>query len=356
MKNFNVAHKAPRLVCFLSICLLGISCEKNTIENLDTDQVQLLNKPDTENSLQKNTTLADRFQYFHRGNNKQNIYSSSSTTGTGNWSSSRRVPGTGLTNSSISVAQFGSRVAVAYRGRRNTGKIYYALSNDGNNFGPERTVPGALTSGTLHLTEFNGQLFLYHRGRTSGNNQIYVSSFNGSTWSTNRKIVNAPVYNDFDLVTINGVLYLIAINSSEIVVQASRDGINFNNVSRQLFRFPVGTRYSNPVSFSITKRKHTNTNSYYAVVNTDSNEIFSISSTDLQSFSTLRKITINNGSPIKSDESISIATNGTQLVVAYEAESSNDVLYSFSNNGTNWTQQRGSGSTSRSGLDILYIQ
>lgn len=349
IRHFN--YKLVAIVFLISTFLF--SCQSDP-EEIQEEVVSL----DLVANTTRNTSLPNRFQYFHRGNSRDNIYTSHSTSGIGSWSSNTRLNGLGLTRSTVKATQFGSNVAVAYVGRSNTNKIYYGLSSDGSSFGPERIVPGAQTSGTFSMIEFDNDLFVYHRGKTSGNSRMFYSVLNGVTdsWSQNRELTNSPIYNDFDFIVRNNLLYMIVFNSSQIIVKTSSNGTNFNNLNAQFFQLPQGVGI--PISVSITQKPYMNVGSidYHIVLGTSSGHVLTTSTTDFINFSPLTKIRINN-SDVKSANDVSIASNGSRLVIAYQAESGNSIRYAYSNDGSNWIGNiNARGGTSRSGVDIIYTE
>ncbi len=349
IQHFNCKFFA--IVFFMSA--FTFSCQSD----LEETQEEIVSA-DLVTNTTRNTNLEDRFQYFHRGNSRDNIYTSHSESGIGSWSSNTRINGLGLTKSTVKATQFGSEIAVAYVGRRNTKKIYYGLSSDGDSFGPERVVPGAQTSGTFSMIEFDDDLFVYHRGRTSGNSRMFYSALDGAnnTWSQNSELANSPIYNDFDFVVANGLLFMVVINSSRIIVKTSTNGVNFNNLTSQLFQLPTGTGF--PTSLSITQNPYTNSGTidYHVVIGTSTGHVLTTVTSNFTTFSPVTKIRINN-SDVKSAHDVSIASNGSRLVIAYEKESGNSIRYAYSNDGNNWIGNiNARGGTSRSGVDIIYTE
>ncbi|WP_299679559.1 hypothetical protein [uncultured Dokdonia sp.] len=357
-----------RYVAF-SICsmLFLFSCQND----LEESQEEITSSNLVANTT-RNTILPDRFQYFHRGRTRDNIYTSHSTTGTSGWSSSTRLNDLGLTKSTVKSAQFFERVAVAYVGRRNTKKIYYGISLDGNRFGPERVVPGAQTNGTFSMLGFDGNLYVYHRGKTSGNSRMFYSVLNGTTfnWSPNRELANSPTYNDFDFIAVDDIfgnqrVYMVAVNNNQLIVKASGNGVNFVDYSTQNIQLPAGTGVPRSISITQNPIDQSGFKHYQIVIRTSTNHIVTtaatiISSTtlNLSNFGTFRKVRVNN-IDVKTDNNVSIASNGSnRLVIAYEAESGNNVRYAYSDNfGLNWSGNlNASGSTSASGVDILYLK
>ncbi|MBW1298526.1 hypothetical protein GBO31_23705 [Aquimarina litoralis] len=333
------------------LCVLMItSCENDEKElSFEEDSIE------TSSVLQKTTPLPNRFQFYCGASGNDKIISSNSATGTGGWSSGRYVPGAGLTKTHISGTQFGSRVAIVYRGRRNTGKIYYTVSNNGTDFGTERTVPGAFTSknGLIRTVSKNGELYVFHTGKTSVN-RIYMSKFDGTTWTTNRPVTPSISFNDFDVIQSNGVFLLAMIGSVHLNYYRSVDGLAFQDLNINIsIPFPNFQSPGNALDIAITSRKDTR-GLNHVVIRTDKNEMWTSSFGNSLIPGTFQRVEVGTRNYAKTDQRPGIATNGTRVILVYEGNSSSNIYYAFKN-GFFWSQTKTGIKTKESGVDLLYI-
>ncbi|WP_394751309.1 hypothetical protein [Spongiimicrobium salis] len=305
-------------------------------------------------------SLSSRFRYYHRGNSGDNIFTSSSSSGRGNWSGSVNTNGNNrLDDQSISATQFGNRVAVVHQGRTSN-TIFYSFSRDGRNFTRDRSIPtGARTSGTIKTVEFNGRLFVYHHNGSS-NRIYYNSTSNGTNWVGNRPISDANSYLAFDVVVLGNRLFLVSLTNSSISVSSSTDGINFSRVTRDGLGLNVAPRNIDVVAVD---------------------DIIYILFEDRRISSRTRNLSIgkwiNGSNPIgfvsfvsigtTTDQPATIASDGTTLVVAYENDNGNGITVSYNTAFRNiprnqtippssWRRVAGSGRTSLSGVSLIYTE
>ncbi|WP_299220975.1 hypothetical protein [uncultured Aquimarina sp.] len=349
MKKITTSKLLQILGVFLSIMIVT-SCDNNQEElSFEEDSIEI------STASQKTTTLPNRFQFYCGASGNDRIISSNSITGTGSWTSGRYVPGAGLTKTHISGTQYGSRVAIVYRGRSNTGKIYYTISNNGTDFSTERTVPGALTSnkGLIRTVSKNGELYVFHTGKTS-TGRIFMSKFNGTSWTTSRPVTPSMSFNDFDIIEKNGVFLLAMMGSVHLNYLRSVDGLNFQDLNINIsIPFPEFQSPGNALDIAITSRTDSRRLNH-VVIRTDKNEMWTSSFGNSLIPNTFQKVEVRPRDYAKTDQRPGIATNGTQVILVYEGNSSSNIYYAF-RNGFFWSQTKTGIKTKNSGVDLLYI-
>lgn len=349
MKRKTLTSKLSGVLGVLLYSFFMVSCENNQ-EELSLEQ----DYKGGSTELQKNTTLPNRFQYYCGDKDNDKIITASSSSGIGNWSSGRYVPRVGLTKTHISGAQFGSKVAIVYRGRRNTGKIYYAVSNNGTDFGSERTVPGAQTTtdGNIKTVSKDGNLYVFHRGRSSSR-RVFMSKFDGANWTTSRPATPSMTFNDFDVVENNGVFILTMIGNINLTSFRSVTGLNFENLNTINIPYPFFQSPGNAKNISITSRRDFR-GFNHIIIRTDKNELWTSSFNNSLVPNTFKKVEVRLRDPAKTDQRPGIATNGNQVILAYEGDGNNNVYYAY-RNGVFWKQTKTGVKTKNSGVDLLYI-
>lgn len=310
-------------------------------------------------------SLPSRFQYFHRGNNGDNIFTSYSSSGRGGWSGSFGTNSNNrLDDQSIDAVQFGNRIALVHQGRT-TDNIFYSFSRDGRNFTTDRSIPtGARTTGTIKTVEFNNRLFVYHYNGSSGR-IYYNNTADGTSWVGNRAISDTKSYGAFDFISFQNRLFLIGRSGTRYYISSSTDGVNFSEVHRTNGeQFGISAH-----NISITEVNGT----FYLLAELgaqapkglaigrwipNASNPAATSGSRFVDFSPIH----HNGGFLRTDQPASIASDGNTLVVVFENNIGRGISFAYTTNFQNtsiyqpisgWTISGASGQTRFSGISLI---
>jgi kumamolisin len=121
------------------------------------------------------------------------------------WTPEQQVPGA-ETSSGVSLAPFGGKLYMAWKGGSDDSGIYYTAF-DGANWAPQQQVKGVGSSTSPRLAVLADALYMTWKS-LEGDQRIFWSRFDGSSWKAQQQIRGAATSTAPALAVLNNVLYV----------------------------------------------------------------------------------------------------------------------------------------------------